>query len=161
MDVLENHKKLIFKIAASYCSNAEDRRDLTQEIILQLWNSFPKYDPTFAFSTWIYRIALNVSISFVRKEKSRKKVSVPVSDSVLELAESPAESDSQDENIRKLYGFIRELNELDKALMILYLEGNKQEEIAGILGISKSNVATKIGRIKTRLKSKFSNQKII
>jgi RNA polymerase sigma factor (sigma-70 family) len=72
-DILENHKKLIFKIASSYCGDPEDKKDQIQEIVLQLWKAYPKYDNRFALSTWIYRIALNVSISYYKKEKSQKK----------------------------------------------------------------------------------------
>jgi len=106
-------------------------------------------------ATWIYRIALNVSISFYRKETRRKKVSTPLSNEILKVADDINEAD---ENMILLQQFISELKELDKALVILYLEEKSHREIAEIVGISETNVATKIGRIKILLKQKFTNR---
>ncbi|MFT6150387.1 MAG: RNA polymerase sigma-70 factor (ECF subfamily) [Saprospiraceae bacterium] len=157
--IIEKHKKLIYKIANAYCNNQEDKKDLFQEIVLQLWKAFPNYNPTFAITTWMYRIALNVSISYYRQSKNRKIQTVSENEYILEIAETQDLEDPQNEQLKLLYQFISELKELDKALIILYLEGNKHEVIANILGISKSNIATKIGRIKTRLKKRFENLK--
>ncbi|MBP9744817.1 MAG: RNA polymerase sigma factor, partial [Saprospiraceae bacterium] len=74
VSVIEAHKGILFKITNSYCKNAEDRKDLLQEIIIQLWKSFDRYDSHFKFSTWIYRIALNVSITYFRKANRRRQV---------------------------------------------------------------------------------------
>lgn len=153
--IIETHKKLIFKIANTYCNNKEDRKDLFQEIVLQLWKAFPKYNPQFAITTWMYRIALNVSISYYRQTSKRKIQTVSDNQYILEIAETTDFDNPKDEQLKQLYQFISELKELDKALILLYLEGNKQEVIADILGISKTNVATKIGRIKTKLKKRF------
>lgn len=154
-ELLEKHKKLIFKVANIYCKNPEDRKDLIQEIIIQLWKAYPKYDSTFAITTWFYRIALNVSISYYRKAKSQKIKSVTESEYIFNIIETPEIDTNRNEQLELLYQFINELKELDKALMLLYLEEKKQDEIAIILGISKTNVATKIGRIKKQLKTKF------
>lgn len=158
LSVIESHKGILYKIANSYCKDSEDRNDLIQEIIVQLWKSFETYNDQYKYSTWIYRIALNVAISFYRKENRRKKIAHPITDSILNFAETSSTDDTE-KNINLLQQFISELKELDKALMLLYLEEKSHKETAEILGISESNVATKIGRIKTILKQKFSSTK--
>ena len=155
ISVIESHKGILYKIANSYCKDSEDRNDLIQEIIIQLWKSFENYNDQYKYSTWIYRIALNVAISFYRKENRRKEIANPITDSILNFAETSSTNDTEN-NINLLQQFISELKELDKALMLLYLEEKNHKEIAEIIGISETNVATKIGRIKTSLKQKFS-----
>lgn len=156
--IIGDYKKMIYKIANSYTQHKEDCEDLMQEIVLQLWKAYPKYDDTFKLSTWIYRVALNVSISFYRKEATRKKVKTNVVPSFISIS-NDFYDDGKDEKIRQLYVFIHQLKELDKALMLLYLEQHSYEEIADILGITKTNVSTKINRVKTKLKTYFLNQK--
>jgi RNA polymerase sigma factor (sigma-70 family) len=155
LKLLEAHKLIIYKICNSYCKNAGDRDDLAQEISYQLWRSFTHFDGRVKFSTWMYRVALNVAITFYRK--SIKNVSI------IQFAEPPNEPEDVREdntelerNIKTLQQFISELKELDKALMILYLEEKKYGEIAEILGISETNVATRISRIKEKLKQQFA-----
>lgn len=155
ISVIETHKGILYKIANSYCKDSEDRNDLIQEIIIQLWKSFENYNNQYKYSTWIYRIALNAAISFYRKENRRKEIANPITDSILNFAETSSTNDTEN-NINLLQQFISELKELDKALMLLYLEEKNHKEIAEIIGISETNVATKIGRIKTSLKQKFS-----
>jgi RNA polymerase sigma factor (sigma-70 family) len=156
--VIQSNKGIIYKIANSYSHDAEDRKDLVQEIIIQLWKSFDNYTDQFKYSTWIYRIALNTAISFYRKENRRTQISNPISDSIINFGDTSV-PDETEEKIAFLQQFISELKELDKALMLLYLEEKSHKEIAEIIGISETNVATKIGRIKTILKQKFSNLK--
>jgi len=157
LSVIESNKGILFKVANSYCRDAEDRKDLVQEIVVQLWKSFGSYNDQYKYSTWIYRIALNVAISFYRKENRRKQVSNQITDGILNFADTNVISET-DENITLLQQFITELKELDKAIMLLYLEEKSHKEIAEIIGISESNVATKIGRIKILLKQKFSSR---
>jgi RNA polymerase sigma-70 factor (ECF subfamily) len=154
----EAHKGIIYKVANAYCANPENRKDLVQEIILQLWRSFDRYDKRFQHSTWIYRIALNVAISFYRKEFTRKAISESVPEFIIEPDVSSG-TDPTEEGIRFLHQFISELKELDKALMLLYLEGKSQREIAEIMGITETNTATRISRIKAILKQRFSQVK--
>ena len=157
LTVISFNKGILFKIANSYCKDGEDRKDLVQEIIVQLWKSFERFNDQYKYSTWIYRIALNVAISFYRKENRRKQVSNPLTDGILNYADTNVTSET-DENIMLLQQFIAGLKELDKAIMLLYLEEKSHKEIADIIGISESNVATKIGRIKILLKQKFSSR---
>ena len=156
---IDEHKKIIYKIVNSYCQNKEDRKDLEQEIIIQLWNSFDNYNSEYKYSTWMYRIALNVAISFYRKEKKwSMKNDFYNEESIFKIEEDPIEEQSElNYHLKLLQEFIHNLNELNKALMLLYLEEKSYEEIAEILGITKTNVATKISRIKLKLKKQFQN----
>ncbi len=154
LSLLEEHDKILYKVASSYCRNPEDRRDLIQEIVVQLWRSFGKFDDSYRFSTWMYRIAINVAISFYRSQSRRTRDTVPVEESILEIADPGAAEISDD--IRLLHHFIGHLDELNRALMILYLDGNSYDTIAEILGISTTTVATKISRIKERLRRDFA-----
>lgn len=149
---VDEHKKILFKVASSYCRNPIDREDLIQEMLLQIWRSFDRYDERRRFSTWLYRVALNVAISAHRKETRRSRAIVAVDDSILEIAAEAPKSAALERDLKLLRQFLERLDELDRALVILYLDGNRYETIAEILGISETNVGTKISRIKRRLK---------
>jgi RNA polymerase sigma factor (sigma-70 family) len=151
--LIEEHKGIIYKIANSYCRNAEDRKDLIQEIVVHLWKSHPRYDDRFKLSTWIYRIALNVAISAYRREKKRSERLSPLEEIIIEPV---AEIEEPDPNIAALHRIIDQLDELNRALMILYLDDNSYRDIAGILGLTETNVATKINRLKLTIKEQFT-----
>ena len=153
LQLVEDNKGILYKISSSYCRHAGDREDLIQEMIYQLWRSSEKYDNTQKFSTYMYRIALNVAISFYRRN-SRSGVHVAL-DADLHIAD---ELDELDERVELLQRWVRSLGELDKALMILYLEERPYREIAEILGVTETNVGTKIGRLKERLKKQLIMQ---
>ncbi len=157
LQLLDKHRKILYKVATGYCRNPADRPDLEQEIVLQLWRSFDRYDDRYRFSTWMYRIALNVAISFYRSETRRSRHTVAADDSILEIAEDKAESGEMDKSLQLLHQFIARLDELDRALILLYLDENRYDTIAEILGISETNVGTKISRIKERLRCDFLN----
>jgi len=146
---MEEHKKILYKVCHSYCKNPGDRDDLAQEIIVQLWRSFRAFDQRVRFSTWMYRIALNVAISFYRRESVRARHVVPGSEHLLEAIDETA---NRSEEVQVLYEWIEGLGPLNKALVILYLDGNNYQEIADVLGISPTNVATKISRLKETLR---------
>lgn len=154
--LLEEHDKILYKVANSYCRNPEDRRDLIQEIVVQLWRSFGRFDDSYRFSTWMYRIAMNVAISFYRSQGRRRRDTVPIEGSGLEIMAAAPEADESSDDIRLLHHFISQLDELNKALVILYLDGNSYDTIAEILGITTTNVATKLSRIKERLRRDFA-----
>ena len=154
--LIEEYKGIIYKIANSYCRNAEDRKDLIQEIIVHLWKSHDRYDDRFKLSTWIYRIALNVAISAYRREKKRSDRTSPLDDIIIEPA---AESAQPDPKIATLHRIIDQLDELNRALMILYLDDNSYRDIAGILGLTETNVATKLNRLKLKIKQQFTQAK--
>jgi RNA polymerase sigma factor (sigma-70 family) len=149
--LLEEHRKILFKVANLYCRNSADLADVVQEMVLQAWRSFGQYDESRRFSTWLYRVALNVAISFYRGETRRSRTMVPADESILEIAAGVSESSEVEDHLRLLRVLIEQLNALDRAIVLLYLEGNPYDIIADVLGISESNVGTRINRIKQRL----------
>jgi RNA polymerase sigma factor (sigma-70 family) len=154
ISVLERHKGIIFKIANAYARDAETKKDLTQEIILLLWKAFDSYNPLFRHSTWIYKVSLNVSLAFSRKEHNRNKLLVPLFVDLPGLA-VPDESTERVTEFRHLQQFIQELKDLDRAILLLYLDEKSQKEMAEIIGITQTNISTRIGRIKATLRQKF------
>lgn len=152
---IEEHKLIIYKICNSYCKNQYDRADLQQEITYQLWRSYGQFNGNVKFSTWMYRVALNVAITFYRKTKKSKAI-IQLTEPDNEPEDKKEDNTALEKNIHTLQQFINELKELDKALMILYLEEKTYNEIAEILGITETNVATRISRIKDKLKQRFS-----
>jgi RNA polymerase sigma factor (sigma-70 family) len=158
LQLIQDNKGILFKISNTYCHNRNDREDLMQEIVYQLWKSGQSFDTHRKFSTWMYRIALNVAISFYRRQRrSGLRIAFGGDLHLMEVEDRPDGDGELEEKIDLLQQFISELGELDKALMILYLEENSYREIAEVLGITETNVATKLSRIKGRLKQKFSN----
>jgi len=156
LQLIGDNKGILYKICHLYCRNKDDREDLMQEMIYQLWRSGQQFDANYKFSTWMYRIALNVAISFYRKQtRSGVRIALGGDLHLMELEDRSPDNEELEEKIDLLQQFISELGELDKALMILYLEERPYREIAEILGISETNVATKLSRIKGRLKQQF------
>lgn len=154
-ELLERHRGIVFKVANSYARSAQDREDLAQEIAVQLWRAFPKYDGARAFSTWMYRVALNVAISHLRERSRYESHHEALDIAVHDAAASDAAPDA-DARIRELHRCMARLDPLDRALLVLYLDERSQRDIAEILGISETNVATKIGRLKERLRNDMS-----
>jgi RNA polymerase sigma factor (sigma-70 family) len=152
--ILEQHKGILFKVVRTYCRNDGDRQDLIQEIMIQIWKSLNKYNDDFAITTWLYRISLNVAISFYRKNVNRQNSIIPLFEEVTQIQDEISEE--KHEQLNLLEKFISELNDFDKALMLLYLEDKNYTEISEIMGLSVTNVGTKLGRIKVKLKIKFS-----
>lgn len=156
--LLHEHRKIVFKVAAIYAHTPEDRSDLEQEIQTQLWRSFARYDERRGkFSTWMYRIALNVAISQVRQwHRAGAGRLEPLEQHHLESIGGGTEIDEPDARIHRLYAFIGTLDALNRALVLLYLEDRSYAEIAAVMGISETNVATKIGRIKQKLRDRMT-----
>ena len=152
LDIIERHKGIVFKVARSYCSNEFDREDLVQEILAQIWRSLDTYNDSFKITTWMYRVALNVAISFYRKDKTTAYKHQEMEDKLLSY-DMEAERENE-QSLNELYTFINELSGVDKAVFLMYLEGESQSEIAANLKITVSNVSTKISRIKQKLKTK-------
>jgi RNA polymerase sigma-70 factor (ECF subfamily) len=153
--IINDNQAIINKVCFGYTNNLEDRNDLRQEIIIQIWKAYPKFNYQSKISTWIYRIALNTAISNFRRNKRNN-----VSDELLSAHyQIPEEADNieLEENILRLYRLIHRLDDLEKAIMMLYLDDNSYSDIAAIVGITETNVATKINRIKAKLKNQFNN----
>jgi RNA polymerase sigma-70 factor, ECF subfamily len=157
LELLERHKTILFKIANVYCRNRADFADVVQEITFQAWRSFGRYDRSREFSTWLYRIGLNVAISFYRTEARRSRLMVPADDSLVEVAAASSEAAELEEQLRLVQRFISQFGELDKALVLLYLDGHSHDTIGEILGMSVSNVGTRFNRIKQKLRRKWAD----
>jgi RNA polymerase sigma-70 factor (ECF subfamily) len=155
--LLDRHRRILFKVAALYGTNAADRQDLIQEALVQLWQCFDRFDGRSKFSTWMYRVVLNVAISWSRNEFRRRGRTVAIDDAPLWAFATDDVTEQQLANIDLLRAALGRLSELDRGLMLLHLEGHDHQAIADVLGISITNVATKIGRIKQRLQQEFSN----
>ncbi|MEO8747375.1 MAG: sigma-70 family RNA polymerase sigma factor [Rhodanobacter sp.] len=156
--LLHEHRRIVFKVARLYSRNKADQEDLMQEISVQLRRSFARYDEQQAkFSTWRYRIALNVAISQARRQRwpghDRFELLQTHHLETVGAGEPIAEPD---ERLTALYAFIGRLDPLNRALILLYLEDRNYTEMAEILGISETNVATKISRIKQKLRGQMT-----
>ena len=155
---LEKHQRILFKVAYMYCRDRDDRQDLVQEMLIQVWRSYARFDERVQFSTWMYRIAVNVAITHYRSEGRRIRDTVPLEEYGLDVAAADAVFDNEGDNMRALRQMIDGLDELNRALILLFLEGFSSEEIAEVVGISVSNVSTRINRLKTKLHTTFHEQ---
>lgn len=148
LSVVRTYERVVYKVCYLYSTKDATISDLYQEVILNLWKAYPKFRHECKISTWIYRIALNTCISFIRKERN-----VPEIVALTREADWMMEDkDLQTELLRELYRMINQLGQLDKSIILLYLEEKNYEEIAEITGLTVTNVATKISRIKDKLK---------
>lgn len=148
---IERHRKIVFKVVHTYCWTADDRDDLAQDILAQLWRAYPTYDAARPFATWMYRVALNVAISWVRAHGARQQVTVPFDADLHDVPDAPADP-AADERQRVLMQVIQGLDPLNRALLLLYLDDHGYRDIAAVLGISETNVATRISRLKQRIR---------
>jgi len=148
VEILNNYQGLIYKVCNLYCQDREDRKDLFQEIVFQVWKSLGSFQHKSSISTWMYRIALNTAITHFRKEKrtfhhhfSLNNIEIP------ELNDS----EEKEEQFMSLFAAIHDLDKIDKSIILLYLEEKTYAEISEITGLSKSNVGVKLNRIKAKL----------
>lgn len=148
INLIKKNESIILKICNIYCKEIDDRQDLYQDILVQLWKSFPKFDKRAKISTWMYRIAFNTAVSRYRLEK-KKSINEEISDQLI------SDNSNEDENVRLLYGAIDGLDKIDKAITLLYMDGTKYKEIGEIMGLSESNVGFKINQIKRKLREKL------
>ena len=142
-DLLKQNQGIIHKISALYSEESADKEDLFQEICLQLWRSYESFKSKAQFSTWMYKVSLNTAISYTRKRSKWMRA-----ETLYPETEMPAVVDAGDERSRLLAQAISRLNRIDKAMILLWLEGESYEEIARIMGITKSNVSVRLVRIK-------------
>ncbi len=154
--MVNENQAIINRVCFLYTNSADDRLDLKQEILIQLWKAYPKFNRQSKLSTWIYRVALNTAISNFRKTKRKIQYQelrpddckIPGIENDLAIREDTI----------KMYRLIYQLNDLDKAIILLYLDGQPYSVIADIVGISETNVGTKISRIKSKLKDQFNKK---
>lgn len=156
IEAIQKNSGIIHKAASLYTSNPQDKEDLTQEIIYQLWKSFDSFKNNSSISTWMYRVAMNVSIYYLKQSK-KSPATIPINQEILTIRSSVSNNDQ--ERWRKIHQQINNLNLLEKGIIMLYLEGKSYKEIAEIIGISETNVGSKLMRIKVKLKNRISNKK--
>lgn len=147
---IEKHKGIIFKISKMYMSEKDDRDDLFQEITFQLWKAYPNFRGESEFSTWLYRIALNTAIIFLRNQKRRSFIGNEDFSSHAVAQEDY--DDDKEERMAEMYKAIHLLNPIDKAFIFYYLEDFSGKQIAEQMGISEGNVRVKMNRAKNKLK---------
>jgi len=148
LSVIKEYERVIYKVCYLYATKNAPLNDLYQEVVLNIWKAFGKFRGESKISTWIYRIALNTCISFIRKEKNIPEI-------VTLTQEASWMTDDQDElqvMLKELHQLINRLGQLDKSIILLYLEEKSYEEIAEIMGLTVTNVATKLSRIKDKLR---------
>lgn len=145
---IEKHQGIIYKVSRMYCDKEECRQDLFQDILVQLWQSFPAFNKQSKFSTWMYRVALNTAIAQFRKDKKNNEDTMPEMPANIIEEESYKEKEDRKELVQRA---INKLSKAEKAIIILYMDDYTYEEISEIAGITMSNVGVKISRIKTKL----------
>lgn len=153
IDLVTQNQQIIYKVCYFYTSDDFTLDELYQETIINLWKAYPMFRRESKVSTWIYRIAMNTCISYMRKSSSKPNT-IPIS---TYIADNTPDNDTSNKYLHELYRMINQLGKLEKALILLYLEDKKHQEISEILGISKNNVAVRLNRIKDKLK-RMSNQ---
>ena len=145
--LIQEYERVIYKVCYLYTTPHATLNDLYQEVVINLWKAYPKFRNECKISSWIYRIALNTCISFIRKEKN-----IPEIVTLSQIADRIEETDETQVMLKRLYSMINRLGQLEKSIVLLYLEDKSYEEIAEITGLTLTNVATKLSRIKDKLR---------
>ena len=148
---LEQHQNIVHKICRIYTNDQESHNDLFQEITIQLWKAYPKFRGDSKFSTWMYRVALNTAITLYRK--SKRVIKTQDIDTVSFRIKADEYDDQTEQQLKLMYTAVKQLNDIDKALVFLYLEDQSYKEISDTLGITEVNARVKMNRVKTKLKS--------
>jgi RNA polymerase sigma-70 factor (ECF subfamily) len=149
LSLVKTYERMLLKVCWAYTCTSHDRDDLFQEIVIRLWSAFGNYDRSRPFSTWMYRVALNVAIDYRRRRQRREIAARP-----LEGGQDPPypQDEPKQEQLQELRELLERQNEADRALLLLCLEGNSYREIAEIIGISETNVGTRLNRLKKSLR---------
>ncbi len=156
LDLINAHQPLIHKVCHLYGQTSMDKQDLFQEIIIQTWKAYGSFRGESKFSTWLYRIALNTAISSYRK--SKRIVSTTAIDGLpVELAEQDYDFEKE-EKLKQLYSAIAKLSEVERAIVMLYLDDKSYEEMEEVLGINQNNLRVKMNRIKDKLRQLTKNE---
>ncbi len=150
LSMLEQYISILVKIVNVYAHNNQDRKDLMSDIVFELWKSYPKFKGDSQISTWLYRVALNIALKTKRKRDNNKLLFV---EELLTFGNNAFTDTSDDKpTIHALYTCIDTLNPINKAIILLYLDDKSNEEIAEITGLSRTNVSTRLSRIREQLK---------
>ncbi|PIF47220.1 RNA polymerase sigma-70 factor (ECF subfamily) [Chryseobacterium sp. 52] len=156
VDFFKPNQRLIHKICRIYTDNPEDHEDLFQEITVQLWRSFPGFKGEAKFSTWMYKVALNTAMTLFRKPQKKRLQHADIDVASLKM-EYEVDEDNE-YKLKKMYKAIHELSDVEKALIMMYLEDKPYREIGEILGITEGNARVKMNRAKNNLKTKISTK---
>ena len=148
---LEGNQNIVHKVCSLYTNDRDSHNDLFQEITIQLWKAYPKFRGEAKFSTWMYRVALNTAITLYRK--SKKRVNTQDYESVIFKIKAEEYDESEEQQLMLMYKAIKQLGDIDKALVFLYLEDKDYSEISETLGISEVNARVKMNRIKNKLRN--------
>lgn len=148
---LEDNQNIVHKICTLYTNDRDSHKDLFQEITIQLWKAYPKFRGEAKFSTWMYRVALNTAITLYRK--SKKRIDTQDYESVIFKIKADEYDDTEEQQLKLMYKAVRQLGDIDKALVFMYLEDKNYTEISETLGITEVNARVKINRIKTKLRT--------
>ncbi|QFZ55203.1 RNA polymerase sigma factor [Oceanihabitans sp. IOP_32] len=151
VELLEKHQNIVHKVCRLYTNNYDAHNDLFQEITIQLWKAYPKFRGDAKFSTWMYRVALNTAITLYRKSKRRINTQ-DFGDVEFKIKQEDYD-DTEEQQLKALYQAIYQLNDIEKALVLLYLEDKNYKEISDTLGISEVNARVKMNRTKAKLKT--------
>ena len=151
VELLEEHQNIVHKVCRLYTNNQEAHNDLFQEITIQLWKAFPKFRGDAKFSTWMYRVGLNTAITLYRK--SKRTINTYEIESFQFKLKAEDYDDTEEQQLKLMYKAVKELGDVDKALVFLYLEDKNYTEIAETMGISEVNARVKMNRIKTKLRT--------
>ncbi len=156
IQIITENQGIIHKVCSIYCDNEADRQDLFQEILAQLWKSYPGFRKESKFTTWMYRVALNIAITSFKKTK-RQPDTAGLSIDSLQLAQDEYDP-TMDQQMRHLYRAVAKLSGVEKSIILLYLENKSYEEIAEITGITQNYVRVKMNRIKHKLKKDMESE---
>jgi len=148
--LLEENQNIVHKVCRLYTNNRDQHNDLFQEVTIQLWRAFPKLRGDAKFSTWMYRVALNTAITLYRK--SKRTVQTQDFDNVMFRISSEDYDDTIEQQLKVMYAAIKDLNDIEKALVFLYLEDKNYKEISETMGITEVNARVKMNRVKGKLK---------
>lgn len=154
VELLEQHQNIVHKVCRLYTNNKDEHNDLFQEITIQLWRAFPKFRGDSKFSTWMYRVGLNTAITLYRK--SKRSLKTYELEPLQFKLKSEEYDDTEEEQLKSLYKAVHELNDIEKALVLLYLEDKDYREISETLGITEVNARVKMNRVKTKLRTKLN-----
>ena len=153
--LVETHQNLIHKICRLYTESSAEHKDLFQEITIQLWKAYPKFRGEAKFSTWMYRVGINTAISLYRKSKRRIQ-SLSFDDVAFKIPQDEAYNDTEDQQLTAIYKAVKQLNDIDKALIFLYLENKTYKDISETMGISEVNARVRMNRLKKKLKQQLN-----
>lgn len=155
VDLVDKHQNLVHKICKLYTNSIAEHKDLFQEITIQLWKAYPKFRGDSKFSTWMYRVGINTAITIYRKSKRRIR-SYNFDDVSYKIPEDNPYNDQEDKQLEAIYKAVKALNDIEKAIVFLYLEDKSYREISETIGLTEVNARVKMNRIKNKLKKQLN-----